>query len=136
MIIIDDRLSLDALAGRRDRFGAARIDVVATTWGFHYRLLRALADDERVGQLSGAAPVALRDRAKEPPASTLVVLDPRDITARAAELAVRHHLNLLAAELAAAAVDHGARIALSAANVGRTWPAVFAAEGIDLQVVA
>ncbi|CAN5522657.1 hypothetical protein BH20ACT2_BH20ACT2_24010 [soil metagenome] len=135
MIIVDDRLSLAALAGRRERFGGAADEAVATTWGFHYRLVRALADDRRVGRLTAATPAALRERVLAPPAADLLVLDPRELTGIAAAAAVRHGLNLLAAELVAAATTHQARIALSTANVGRSWPAVFTAEGVDLQIV-
>ena len=39
----------------------------------------------------------------EPPESRLRVIDPRPITDEAAELAVRYELNVLAAELVAAA---------------------------------
>ncbi len=135
MIIVDDRLSLDALAGRRHRFGGAADDTVATTWSFHYRLVRALTDDARVGRLTASAPAALRELALAPPPAELLVLDPRTLTEVAAQASVRHGLNLLAAELVAAAVGHDARVALSAPNVGRAWPAVFAAEGIDFQIV-
>lgn len=135
MIIVDDRLSLEALAGRRDRFGAVPGDTVTTTWGFHYRLVRALTDSSRAGRLSGGAPAGLLDRVLAPRAVDLQVLDPRPLTGTAATAAVRHGLNLLAAELVAAAVHHHATIALSASNVGRSWREVFADEGIELRVV-
>lgn len=137
MIIVDDRLCLDALAGQRARFGATADDVVVTTWGFHYRLARALTDTSRAGALSGDVPAGrLLDAALAPPPERLQVIDPRELTGAAAAAAVRHGLNLLAAELVAAAVHHHAVVALSSANVGRSWPAVFAAEGIELRVVA
>lgn len=137
MIIVDDALSLDALAGRRARFGATADDIVATTWGFHFRLVRALTDTERTGRLSGGAPTdRLLHEALVPHASALQVLDPRAVTGAAAALAIRHGLNLLAAELVASAVHHRAAIALSAGNVGRAWAAVFAEEGIQVRVVA
>ena len=72
--------------------------------------------------------------AADPPPARLLVLDPRTTTARAAELASRYDLNLLAAELFAAAVEHGAEVRLSAANVGRRWPEVMEAEGIRFTV--
>jgi hypothetical protein len=59
------------------------------------------------------------------------VLDPRDITVEAADIAVRHGLNLLAAELIAAAVRHGAEVRLTAGNVGRRWPAAMESEGVS-----
>lgn len=133
MIIVDDRLSLDALAGRLDHL--AGDGPIATTWGFHYRLVRALSDDTRVGRLTKASTAALRRVAVSPSPALLLVLDPRPITGIAATMAIRHRLNLLAAELVAAATYHSATVALASVNVGRTWPGVFAAEGITLQVV-
>lgn len=136
MILVDDRLTLEVLAGRRHVVGATDHDTIATTWGFHYRLVRALSDTARAGQLSGPIPSGqLLDAVLAPRPSDLQVLDPRVVTGAAAAVAVRHGLNLLAAELVAAAVHHGATIALSSANLGRAWPAVFAAEGIELRLV-
>ena len=136
MILVDDRLALEVLAGRRHVVGATADDRIATTWGFHYRLVRALTDTSRTGQLSGNAPDAqVLEAVLTPRASDLEVLDPRDVTREAAAAAVLHGLNLLAAELVAAATHHHATIALSSTNVGRGWPAVFAAEGIELRTV-
>lgn len=135
MIIVDDALSLDALAGRRARFAATDDDVVATTWGFHYRLIRALTDTERTGRLSGGVPESLLQEALHPRPSDLQILDPREVTGVAAAMAVRHGLNLLAAELVASAVHHDATVALSSTNVGRAWPAALEAEGVALHVV-
>lgn len=132
MIIVDDRLSLEALAGRLGLLAGR--SPVATTWSFHFRLLRALADDTRMGRLAGARPAGLFDAAASPPAGRLLVLDPRELTTVAVAVAVRHRLNLLAAELVAAAKVHSATVALSPGNVGREWPSVFAAEGIDFRV--
>lgn len=133
MIVIDDRLCLDALAGRLGDLVDG--DPVVTTWGFHYRLVRALSDDARVGRLTTASAADLRRSAVAPPPGVLQVLDPRPLTETAAKMAIGHRLNLLAAELVAAATYHSAGVALAAVNVGRTWPGVFAAEGIRLQVV-
>jgi hypothetical protein len=130
VIIVDDKLSLDALSGR---FGAT--DTVATTWGFHFRLLRALSDDGRLGSLGKRAAGQARAAVAHPPDSRLRVLDPRTITDEAAELAARHRLNVLAAELVAAATHYRAAVQLSEPNVGRRWPEVMAAEGVALTVV-
>jgi hypothetical protein len=130
LIIVDDKLSLDALAGR-----AVGPPPVATTWSFHFRLLRALRDETRWGALSrGATHEAVRV-AVEPPESRLLVLDPRPITDEAAQLVLRHGLNLLAAELMAAASHHHAAVHLSAPNVGRGWSQIMEAEGIRLTVM-
>jgi hypothetical protein len=131
MIIVDDRLSLLALAGRY-HLG----DRVATTWTFHYRLLRALAEPNRFGALSRDANDDVRRFAAEPPGDRLVVLDPREVTARVAELSVAHGLNRLAAELMASGLRYGAAIHLSAGNVGRDWPESMVALGLDLTVVS
>lgn len=130
MIIIDDKLSLDALAGRFEP-----TEPVAITWSFHYRLLRALRDESRWGALSRTATADVLHIATDPPASRLQVLDPRPVTDDAAQLAVRHGLNVLAAELMAAAKRYQAAVHLSAPNVGRRWPEVMDAEGISLTIV-
>ncbi|HET6873797.1 MAG TPA: hypothetical protein VFH70_03410 [Acidimicrobiales bacterium] len=129
MIIVDDRLSLEVLSGRLDLTGCA------TTWGFHYRLTRALLDPARRGALSGDIGEAVRSVVTDPPRSRLVVLDPRDVTGLAAEMSIRHGLNLLAAEMVAAAVHHRAPVYLSAANVGKSWPDVLEAEAVALTVI-
>ena len=130
MIIVDDRLSLDALAGRIANEGP-----VATTWSFHFRLLRALGEEASWGALGRAATERERALAAHPPESRLRVLDPRVVTVMAAELGARHRLNLLAAELVASAVHYRALVRLSARNVGRRWPEVMAAEHVGLEVV-
>lgn len=133
MIIVDDQLSLAVLGGRAREL--APDEPVATTWGFHFRLMRALADDARVGRLTRASTSDVRRQALSPPPATLVVLDPRELTGVAAGLAVRHRLNLLGAELFAAARSYDAGVRLSAGKVGRGWPEAMAVEGIDLVVV-
>lgn len=132
MIIVDDRLSLDALAGNVGRPDSD--DQVATTWSFHFRLVRALGED-RIGALTQGLADEVRRVAASPPPELLVVLDPRAATERAALLAVKHRLNLLAAELVGAALVHSATVRLSAPNVGRHWPEVMAEEGVELEVV-
>lgn len=129
MIIVDDKLSLDALASRKRRAA------VATTWTFHYRLLRALTTGRHDGALADLVSDDVLETVLNPPSSRLVVLDPRDSTVAAAELAGRHRLNLLAADLFGAAVHHGATIRLSVPNVGREWASIAEAEGVRLEVV-
>lgn len=129
MIIVDDRLSLDVLSGR------LVLGECATTWGFHYRLVRALGETRGRGILSQAMSDEARAVVANPPAERLSVLDPREVTALAAEMSGRHSLNLLAAELVASAVHHRAELYLSTANIGRSWPGVLAAESVRLTVV-
>lgn len=134
MVIVDDHLAIRALGGLQIP-ATSSDDVVATTWGFHFRLVRALADPRVEGSITRATPAALRATAARPPAGRLVVLDPRDVTGEAARIAVEHGLNLLASESIAAAKSHGARIVLTAANVGGRWRAACDAEGVSLDVV-
>jgi hypothetical protein len=129
VIIVDDRLALEALAGR---LGTG--DQVATTWSFHYRLVRALADTRRTGRLSSASAEAALSLVVDPPVELLQVLDPRAVTQGAAQLATRHGLNVLAAELVASAVHYRADVHLSSANVVLRWADVMAAEGVDLTI--
>lgn len=129
MIIVDDRLSLDALAGR------LTVGECATTWGFHYRLVRAVSSTTSLGVLRRALGADVRAVVIDPPRERLTILDPRQVTALAAEMSARHGLNLLAAELVASAVHHRADVYLSAANVGRSWPDVLAAESVHLTVM-
>ncbi len=130
MIIVDDRLSLLSLGGH---LSLTEPQEVATTWGFHYRLLRALTDESRVGALTRASSPQLRQIAAAP-SGRLTVLDPRVLTVTAAAMASRHRLNLLGAELVAAATIHRAPVLLSHGNVGRSWPGVFRSEGLELRV--
>lgn len=129
MIIVDDRLGLDVLSGRLN------VGKCATTWRFHYRLVRTLSDTTARGVLSRAIGDEARAVVADPPAERLSILDPREVTALAAEMSARHGLNLLAAELVASAVHHRAELYLSAANVGRSWPDVLAAEAVTLTVL-
>lgn len=134
MILIDDRLSRAVLSG--DRPPALPAGDLATTWGFHYRLLRALLDQRVDGRLSRGVAEAVRATAAAPPPQVLTVLDPREVTGRAAELAVGDRLNLLGAELLASALLHDAMVALSEGNVGRSWPTLFDDHGVSLEVIA
>lgn len=133
MIIVDDRLARVVLSGHH--VAALGDRPAVTTWGFQYRLVRALHDDRVDGRLSADASDALRRTAATPPPAVLTVLDPRPLTARAATLAIDRRLNLLAAELCAAALHHGAGIALTERNVGRRWPGLFEELGLTLTVV-
>lgn len=133
MIIIDDRLSRIVLGG--DRPGILSTEGLATTWGFQYRLVRALIDSRVDRRLSRGAADSLRATAAAPPPTVLTVLDPREVTHRAAQLAIGNRLNLLVAELLASASLHRATVALSEGNVGRSWPALFEDHGIALEVL-
>jgi hypothetical protein len=135
VVIVDDHLALLALAGQRLELGAP--GPVATTTGFQFRLARAVADSGRSGRLSRelADPSAALRRVLAPPAHRLVVLDPRVSMAEAVEVAVRRPANFLLAELAGAAVHHGAAVRVTPANLGKTWVDVFRQEDVDLQTI-
>jgi uncharacterized membrane protein len=70
-----------------------------------------------------------------PPADRLVVLDPRQSLEQAVGVAGRHPANLLLAELLGAALLHRAKVRVSRANVGRSWPAIMRAESVDFVAV-
>jgi hypothetical protein len=135
VVIVDDHLSLLAIAGRLPDLMAD--GPVVTTWGFQFRMARAVTHSSRWGSLSRrvADPdVALR-RYLRPPANRLIVLDPRVSADQSVRIAVAHRANLLLAELAGSAVHYGAAVRLTAANIGRTWPTVLQTEGVDLVTV-
>ena len=135
-MIVDDHLALVRLGGGLPELDA--VGPVVTTSSFHFRLARAVADSVRSGSLSRRLtepPAALR-RILRPPAHRLLVLDPRSSIEKSVEVAVRHGANLLLAELAGAALYHGAAVRVVPANVGRSWARVMADEGIDFAPLA
>jgi hypothetical protein len=137
VIIVDDRLALEALAGTLGERLPVEVSAsaVATTWGFHYRLVRAYERPGRAGALRTGISSIATHRIANPRPDRLVVLDPREITATAATFAQRHRLNVLAAELVGAGSHHEATVVVSERNVGRTWHEVFAAERVALRIV-
>jgi hypothetical protein len=131
VVIVDDHLALLALAGRVPQLSAD--GPVVTTWGFQFRMARAVMDSARSGTLSRRVPdpsAAIR-RVLRPPAHRLVVLDPRASVDASVRVAVELGANLLLAELVGAALHHRAAVRVTEGNVGRSWPAVMEAEGID-----
>ncbi len=136
MLIVDDHLGLLAIAGQLPDLPGVDGPVV-TTWSFHFRLARALADSARSGTLSRrlAEPAQALRRVLRPPAHRLVVLDPRASVEESVAAAVAHGANLLLAELVGAAVYHGAAIRVTAANRRKAWPRVMEAEGLDFDAV-
>jgi hypothetical protein len=135
VLLVDDHLALLALAGRfPEGLGSGP---VTTTWAFQFRLARAVADSTRSGTLSRSLsdPSAALRRVLEPPTDRLVVLDPRSSVEHSVRIAVEYGANLLLADLVGAALQHGAHVRVTPANVGRSWPAVMEAEGVDFQAV-
>jgi hypothetical protein len=136
VLIVDDHLALLAIAGQMPELPGVRGPVV-TTWGFHYRLCRALADSARSGTLSRrlADPAQGLRRALNPPAHRLVVLDPRASVDESVAAAVNHGANLLLAELIGAARHYDAAIRVTSANRGQSWNRVMEAERLDFDSV-
>lgn len=133
MIVVDDYLTRTIVLGERQ--GVPDGETVATTWGFHYRLVRALIDNRTTGRLSwGDATEALAAVAR-PEQHGLAIVDPRTLTTTAAGLAIEHRLDLLTAELLAAAQVHEAEVVLTERNVGKRWPALFDELGLTLTIV-
>ena len=135
MVIVDDHLAILAIAGRLPDLGAT--EPVATTYGFHFRMARAVADSARAGSLSRrlADPAAALARVMRPPGHRLLVLDPRPSMEAAVAVAAGDRANLLLAELVGAALHHRAAIRVTPANKGKSWTRVMEAEGIDFQTV-
>ena len=69
-----------------------------------------------------------------PPADMLRVIDPRNLTATAARLMTLYPLSLVGAELLSAGIVLGTPVHVGHGNVGRSWPEVAEAEGIDLHI--
>jgi hypothetical protein len=135
VIIVDDHLALLAIAGALPDLGHP--GPVATTYGFHFRLARAVADSTRRGTLSRGlenAPAAL-SRVLRPPADRLVVLDPRASLDQAVRVGMDHGANRLLADLVGAAVHHHAVVRVMRGNVGRTWASVMAAKDVSFATV-
>lgn len=138
MLIVDDHLALLAVTGRLP--DDLPPGPVATTYCFHFRLARAVADSEGTGHdgtgaLSRLAPGVALTRVLSPPADRLVVLDDRASLAAAVDVAHRHTANLLLAQLVGAARHHQAAVRVMAANCGRSWNTVMRAEEIDFATV-
>ncbi len=136
MIVVDDHLALLAIGGALPDLGYH--GPIATTYTFHYRLARAVADSAQSGALSRrleTAPAAL-NRVLRPPANRLVVLDPRASLDEAIRTAQEHGVNLLLAELIGAALHHRAAVRVSPGNVGRSWASVMSASRVDFATVS
>ncbi len=133
MIIFDDHLAQAVLIGHR------RVEPedgpASTTWGFHYRLIRALTDTSISGSLTRSTPRRMLQVASDPIQHGLHIVDPRELTTTAASLAIEHRLNLLTAELLAAAQVHEAEVVLTKRNVGKRWPGLFEELGLTLTIV-
>lgn len=135
MVIVDDHLALTAVAGTLPDLDVS--GPVVTTYSFQYRMARAISDSARSGSLSRRLPnpSAALDRVLHPPADRLVVLDPRTSIEQAVHVATRHGVDLLLAELAGAALRHGAAVRVTPANQVKVWPHVMKDAGVDFAIV-
>lgn len=136
MIIVDDHLALLAIGGALPELGHP--GPIVTTYGFHFRLARAVADSARSGTLSRRLQnsAAALNRVLRPPANRLVVLDPRASIAEAVRIATEHGANLLLAELVGAAVHHDAAIRVTPRNEGRLWGGVMDGSAVNFATVS
>jgi hypothetical protein len=131
MVIVDDHIAVLAIAGAPP--GDLPAGPVVTTYSFHFRLARAVADEVADGQLSRHLddPAKALRRMLRPPSDRLVVLDPRASLEDAVDVGARYRASLLLAELVGAARYHRAAVRVSRANVGRSWPDIMASESVD-----
>jgi len=132
MPLVDDHLALSILQGRRNRHGSDGVPWIS--WGFHFRLVRAVLDMRSRGRLSSGLDVRVLGLVVAPPSDMLQVIDPRHLTVTAARLMTRYRLSLVGAELLSAGIVLGTSVHVADGNVGRSWSEVAAAEGIDLRV--
>ncbi len=135
MIIVDDHLALLAIGGALPELDHP--GPVVTTYGFHFRLARAVADSARSGTLSRRLQnaAAALTRVLRPPASRLVVLDPRASIDETVRVAAEHGANLLLAELVGAAVHHEAAVRVTLGNEGRLWRSVMDDRAVNFATV-
>lgn len=133
MIIVDDHLATYALGGDPQQLWLD--DIPAITWALHYRLLRALLDSRRTGRISRDAAPLMIERAQDPPAHLLQVLDPRPYTVKATKCAREYRLSLAFAELIGAAVHHHAQVHASSRNATDQLRTACAAERVTLTVI-
>lgn len=131
-VLVDDHLALDVLAGRRP---PGLDEPCATTYGFYVRLLTAAASERGRGGLSDARAEHAEDLLLDPPGELLEVVDPLAIASLTAGIKAEYGANLLVAEVGAAALDRRVPVRVSAGNVGRTWPGLFADLGVDFDVI-
>lgn len=132
MSVVDDHLALSILRGRRVRRESDEVPWIS--WGFHFRLVRAVLDMRSRGRLSSGLDERVLRLVVAPPTDMLQVIDPRRLTVTAARLMARHPLSLVGAELLSAGIVLGTAVHVADGNVGRSWPEVAAAEGIALRI--
>ena len=132
MPVVDDHLALSILSGRQIRQWPDAAPWIP--WGFHFGLVRAVLDMRLQGRLSSRVDERVLRLVVAPPVDMLRVIDPRHLTATAARLMTLHPLSLVAAELLSAGVVLGTPVHVAHGNVGRSWPEVAEAEGVDLRI--
>lgn len=133
MIIVDDRLAAYALSGDPEQRWPD--DIPAVTWALYYRLVRALLDSSRTGQISRDATPLMVQRAQNPPAHLLQLLDPRPYTVSATRFSREYGLSLALAELVGAAVHHRAQVHATSRNAADRFRTACAAERVSLTVI-
>lgn len=132
MPVVDDHLALSILSGRQVRHRPDGVPWIS--WGFHFRLVRAVLDMRLQGRLSSGLDERVLRLVVAPPPEMLRVIDPRHLTVTAARLMTRHPLSLVGAELLSAGTVLGTAVHVAHGNVGRSWLEVAETEGVDLRV--
>lgn len=138
--LLDDGLLLRLVGG--DLPATIASTPLCSTTGYWFRLARATASDAGGGLFSQALArcsdrdAALLRRQVEHVDELVRIADVRRLVALMARLAVTHGLNLLAAEVLAAALVFDARIAVVHGNVGPRLTSAAAAVGVEVAEVA
>lgn len=133
MIVVDDHLAIRVLSGWRDPDWDD--DVPHVPWALYFRVLRALFDDTRTGQLSRQKSDALTKRAQDPPRDQLRVMNPIPHTATAAHFASEHKLSLAFAEMLAAAFEDDAIVCIAPKNRSANLTVACERLKIELRVI-
>lgn len=106
MHLVDDYVALKALARRPQPEWAD--DPPLVPWVYHVRLLRALLDKKRTGQLSQSAYDGALDDALNPSPQVLVPLTTVPDSAEVVQLMEQHAIPMAAASLLQHAIHHDA----------------------------
>lgn len=146
IVLVDDHLLRDVLAGQRDHHLGGLADRLATTGLWLFRLCSSFAGPRASGKLSGpvaALPAELRESFRAqivalPPEIT--ILSMRDLAWPMGQLQAHHRTegrNLSAAmvEALAAAQELGAALAVSHHDVGPNLRAAAHADGVPFHIL-
>ena len=122
MIVVDDLLLFETLAGSRPTFPAMGTDGLGSTFSWYYRLARAVATGRVEGSLSRRFAALTDDRRRrvltyldELP-TTITILHARELVPVMRALSSLAHVNFLTAEAVASAIVLEAPIFVSTSS--------------------